>query len=107
MLNILANKLPTQKDKDALLFPNADGELLTETQFQRQWELYQKESGVTVTPHQLRHAYATILFEAGIEDKDAQELLGHANISTTREIYTHITNKRRKETAKKLNLAIT
>lgn len=107
LLNILAKKLPTQKDKDALLFPNADGELLTETQFQRQWELYQKESGVTVTPHQLRHAYATILFEAGIEDKDAQELLGHANISTTRDIYTHITNKRRKETAKKLNLAIT
>lgn len=79
---------------------------MTETQFQRQWKLYQKESGVSATPHQLRHAYATILFEAGLDDKDAQELLGHANISTTRDIYTHITNKHREETAKKLNAAV-
>ena len=106
LLDVLADKLPKRQRKSDLIFPNKDGGLLTETQFQRQWELYQKESGVTVTPHQLRHAYATILFEAGLDDKDAQELLGHANISTTRDIYTHITDKRRAETAKKLNQAL-
>lgn len=106
LLDVLANKLPINRKKADLLFPNADGGLLTETQFQRQWKLYQKESGVSATPHQLRHAYATILFEAGLDDKDAQELLGHANISTTRDIYTHITNKHREETAKKLNAAV-
>ena len=59
---------------------------MTEVQFQRQWELYQRETGLSITPHQLRHAYATILFEAGLDPKDAQKLLGHANISTTRDI---------------------
>ena len=63
-------------------------------------------TGVNATPHQLRHAYATILFDAGLDDKDAQELLGHANISTTRDIYTHITQKRREKTAAILNAAI-
>ena len=64
-----------------------------------------KATEMQITPHQLRHAYATILYEAGIKDKDAQDLLGHANIQTTRDIYTHITNNRRAETAALLNAA--
>ncbi|MBS7299062.1 MAG: tyrosine-type recombinase/integrase [Eubacteriales bacterium] len=47
-----------------------------------------------MTPHQLRHAYATILYEAGIDEKDAQELMGHTSIQLTRDIYTHISKKR-------------
>ena len=47
--------------------------------------------------------FATILYEADVPDKDAQELLGHASITTTRDIYTHIRQSRREETAKKLN----
>ncbi len=105
LLDVLAAKLPKGKPDD-LLFPNAEGEILSETQFQRQWELYCLETGINATPHQLRHAYATILFDAGLDDKDAQELLGHANISTTRDIYTHITQKRREKTAAILNAAI-
>lgn len=105
LTNCLLEKLPNGKAKD-YLFSNAKGEILTETQFQRQWELYQKESGVTCTPHQLRHAYATILFEAGISAKDAQELLGHSTISTTQDIYTHIRKSRKdiiRETLNNLN----
>lgn len=105
LLDVLAAKLP-KGEPDDLLFPNAQGEILSETQFQRQWELYCLATGVNATPHQLRHAYATILFDAGLDDKDAQELLGHANISTTRDIYTHITQKRREKTAAILNAAI-
>ena len=56
-----------------------------------------------ITPHQLRHAYATILFDAGIDEKDAQELLGHASIQVTRDIYTHIRQRRREKTAEKIN----
>ena len=77
---------------------------MTEVQFQRQWELYQRETGLSITPHQLRHAYATILFEAG--PKDAQELLGHANISMIRNIYTHITQSHKAKTAAILNASI-
>ena len=106
LLDVLRDKLPARKDPRELLFPNERGEWMTETQFQRQWELYTKESGVTSTPHQFRHAYATILFEAGVDEKDAQELLGHANIATTRDIYTHVTNARMKATAALLNRSV-
>lgn len=44
-----------------------------------------------------------MLYEAGVDVKEAQELMGHADINTTHSIYTHIRDKRRTETAKKLN----
>lgn len=56
-----------------------------------------------ITPHQLRHAYATILFDAGVSVKDAQDLLGHSSIQITMDIYTHIRKKRKEETAGTLN----
>ena len=43
-----------------------------------------------ITPHFLRHTYATNLFYAGIDIKAAQYLLGHANVETTLKIYTHL-----------------
>ena len=47
-------------------------------------------TGVTVTPHEIRHGYATALHEAGVDYKTAQQLLGHAQLSTTMDIYTDI-----------------
>jgi len=44
-----------------------------------------------------------MLFEAGVDLKDAQELMGHSDIKTTQQIYTHIRNKRKTKTAEKLN----
>lgn len=58
-----------------------------------------------VTPHQLRHAYATMCFELGIEAKDAQQLLGHSKIDVTLDTYTHIRKKRLSGVAAKLNMA--
>ena len=81
---------------EGLVFPGKDG-YMTEKQFRMKWGAYVKESGVTCTPHQLRHAYATMLFENDIAPMDAQELLGHANIQTTNDIYTHIRDTRRKK----------
>lgn len=49
------------------------------------------------TPHQLRHAYATMLHEAGMDAKDAQYILGHSSITVTEDIYTHITKDRQIE----------
>lgn len=105
LLDCLADKLP-KSHRDGFLFPNSNGELLHQSNFNRLWKKYKEESGVTITPHQLRHAYATILYEANVSDKDAQELMGHSNINLTKEIYQHISQKRRTETLNKLNIFV-
>lgn len=100
LLDRVAEKIDRRK---GLLFGNDDGMPYTKGQLRCRWKHYQEKYAVTLTAHQLRHGFATMLFEAGIDEKDAQELMGHSDITTTRTIYTHIRNKRREETARKLN----
>lgn len=59
----------------------------------------------TLTPHQLRHAYATMCYDLGVDPKDAQTQLGHKKLETTMDTYTHISKKRMLELEKKLNMA--
>lgn len=102
LLDKLAAVLPRKTTND-YIFTDRTGGPLTERQYQRAWKNYQKATGITATAHQLRHAFATMLYEADIPDKDAQELLGHADIYTTRNIYTHISKTRKQHIADKLN----
>lgn len=85
-----------------LVFPGSNGKLMPEYEVRRKWDAYCKASGVNCTPHQLRHLYATALFEAGVDELDAQDLMGHADIATTKRIYTHIRDERRRLTYDKL-----
>lgn len=82
---------------------NCNGELLTKWQARDLWNKFCKEYQVNCTLHQLRHAYATRLYELNIDIKSAQELLGHADTKTTSDIYTHLTEMKRKLTADKLS----
>lgn len=90
--------------KDTLLFPGTNGALMRKSTFLRRWGKYQKDNELNITPHQLRHAFASyILFDAGIDVKVAQLLMGHADVSTTRNIYTQITELRQDNTYLQLN----
>ena len=66
------------------------------------WRRYQEASGVTCNLHQLRHAFATMLFEAEISARDAMTVLGHSQYSTTMDVYTDIRKEREKVTAEKM-----
>ena len=101
LLEPLADVLPDKKS--GLVFPREDGELLTKIQYRKRWAKYCEAIGHEITAHQLRHGYATILYEAGVQDKDAQELLGHSSISVTRDVYTHIRQSQKEATARRLN----
>jgi integrase/recombinase XerD len=78
--------------EEKALFLNRRGERLTR---QGLWQIlkgYAKEAGLEaqVTPHTLRHSFATHMLSGGADLRSVQELLGHANISTT-QVYTHLT----------------
>lgn len=57
----------------------------------------------TLTAHELRHGYATMLFEADVDVYTAKSLLGHADIETTMAIYTHLRNKKKMSSLVKLH----
>lgn len=81
----------------APVFVNRHGTRLTARSFQRFFKEYVKTAELSpeMTPHKLRHSFATHLLDAGADLRSVQELLGHANLSTT-QIYTHISAERLK-----------
>ncbi|MGM5481752.1 MAG: site-specific tyrosine recombinase/integron integrase [Nanobdellota archaeon] len=75
-----------------ILFPGRHGSSMTTRNVQKIIAGAAKRAGITksVTPHKLRHSFATHLLEAGNDVRVIQELLGHSNLQTT-QIYTHVT----------------
>ncbi len=81
-----------------------DEQPLTPRSIQRIVQKYAKVAGITksVTPHTLRHSYATDLLQGGADIRSVQAMLGHSSITTT-QIYTHITDKELRTIHKKFH----
>ncbi len=116
-----------QANKNIYLFTKEDGGLITRSAFRRLWDSITDKFNIAaggnkfkrtdiehntvplrliaddITPHLFRHTYATSLYNAGIDIKTAQYLLGHSSIQLTMDIYTHLDNSRIESATVQLN----
>ncbi len=86
------------KSRAQALFVNKNGGTLTPRSVERSLKKFLIEAGLDpgITPHVMRHSFATHMLDAGADLRSVQELLGHASLSTT-QIYTHVSVERLKE----------
>jgi len=129
--NILLEFLKKEKQKNkknntTLLFTMRNGTFMTQSSFRRGWESYITELNLKYgtfvkqykskfdpqkiplsipyfTPHSLRHTFATMLYLSGVDIMTAKEQLGHADIQTTLNIYTHLDSEYKEKKIQKLD----
>lgn len=103
----VSHDLRTTKNKEKIVRGGSilnEDRPLTPRSIERIVQKYARDAGITkiVTPHTLRHSYATDLLQNGADIRSVQTMLGHASITTT-QIYTHITDKELRNTYKKFH----
>lgn len=104
-----------------MVYPAADGSMMTRTAFQKAWKSYIHHLNIqaggrvasrsrpkltvisNITPRMFRHTYATILYNSGVDVKSAQRFLGHADVNVTLKIYTHLSAQKKQEAIAALN----
>lgn len=123
--DVLAEYLLSIPKTSVFVFPSANNTRMSETAWRTLWESYMCDLNLkygcqinkhskfdprgnvmsieTFTPHQLRHTYCTMLFEADVDEMDAKEFMGHSDIKTTLSVYTHLRKTHKQKNANKLN----
>ena len=92
---------------DWLVFSNPEGSPFVPDNVSSSFRKIARRAGLNgVTLHQLRHTHATLLLRQGVHPKVVQERLGHSTISTTLDIYSHVTPSMQREAALKLQEAL-
>lgn len=126
LLDVLADELRGKHGKLAL---SADGKLMSFSAFTRAWESYlvalsethnggsrrwygkrKEDAGkklppwenISIRPHDLRHSYCTMLYDANVDIKTAQKWMGHSDPTVTMRIYTHLSAERETSATKAL-----
>lgn len=122
---ILIDYLRTLPKISPFVLTNARGGMMTEDSWKRLYQSYMLDMNIeygfggsinkhadnvdvpmiiaTFTPHELRHTFCTIMFEAGIDALTAKEQLGHSDIKTTLSIYTHLSAQHKESQVNKLD----
>lgn len=122
---ILIDYLKTLPKVSPFVLTNARGGMMTEDSWKRLYQSYMLDMNIqygfggsinkcanngdvpmviaTFTPHELRHTFCTIMFEAGIDALTAKEQLGHSDIKTTLSIYTHLSAQHKELQVNKLD----
>ena len=100
--NLKASYLIPDASKKQPLFLSGRGKRVNVRGIERMVQKYAKVAGISknVSPHTLRHTFATDLLIAGADIRSVQSLLGHSNISTT-QVYTHVTDQHLREVHRK------
>ncbi len=122
---ILIDYLQTLPKISPFVLTNTKGGMMTEESWKRLYNTYMLDMNIrygfndtvskfsmhkvpmvinTFTPHELRHTFCTIMFEAGIDALTAKEQLGHSDIKTTLSIYTHLSAQHKETQVNKLDV---
>lgn len=110
-----------RKKSSLFVCPSAKGTMMTGQAWKNAWDSFMHHLNICAggrdasrthpkivamepfTAHQLRHTYASLLYNANVDIKTAQQNLGHASIQTTLEIYTHLSKEKRETSVKGFN----
>jgi integrase len=92
---------------DALVFSRLDGTPESPRALSKEWAAVARSMGLLVTFHALRHTHASMLIDAGIDIVKISKRLGHANVSTTLDVYSHLFAAREDKSAAAINSAVT
>ncbi len=91
-------------DDNSLLFTNSNCNAIDGSNLLKKWKSFLKNNNIPYKKwHSLRHTYASLLFQSGADIKTVQELLGHADINTTSQIYVHVFPETKKQAVNLLN----
>ena len=126
---MLIDYLVTLERHTPFVLTSANGTMMTDTAWKRLFDSYMTDLNLeygnftstpnkfapikapmmisTFTPHELRHTFCTIMYEAGVDVLTAKEQMGHSDVKTTLEIYTHLDAEKKKNDISKLDAFLT
>lgn len=95
LVKLIKDTVLERKDASPYIFVKSTGKPLNVRSVQKLVEKYARKAKITkkISPHKLRHSFATHLLESGVDIRYIQTLLGHSDLSTT-QIYTHVSDKK-------------